>query len=245
MSVESRRPAPRLYIITDRHAAQGQTVVEALDGTLARARAELPEGALAAGVAVQLRAKELPRAAFRALAREVRALTREYGCRLFVNSHIDIALAVAADGVHLPEDGPDIAEVRARAGHALAVGVSTHTPEAAGRAARAGAELVVLSPIWATSKDGPRGMPLGPGALGRACALMEDRADRLLALGGVISPERAEQAVAAGARGVAGIRVFVAAAKREGLLARMWRASDASWPASGRRPRLHSRDELG
>ena len=67
----------------------------------------------------------------RGIGREVAlALARE-GARVIVNDRLDVALATAADGVHLPEDGLDVDVARAIGGRQLLIGCSRHAVDAA------------------------------------------------------------------------------------------------------------------
>lgn len=114
-----------------------------------------------------------------------------------------MALAIGADGVQLPESGLGLDEVRAQSG-ALIIGVSRHSATSAVAAARAGAALVQLGPIYATPSKAAYGAPLGLGALTAARAALGDAC--LVAVGGMLDRERAEAARAAGAHAVAAIR---------------------------------------
>ncbi len=53
---------------------------------------------------VQLREKSLPKYEILKLACEYRKLTAEYNMLLIMNDHVDIAMEVDADGVHLGQD---------------------------------------------------------------------------------------------------------------------------------------------
>ncbi len=60
--------------------------------------------ALKAGVkAFQLREKDLTAKQYYGLAKKMREITNRNDALLFINDRIDIALAVDADGVHLPQ----------------------------------------------------------------------------------------------------------------------------------------------
>lgn len=192
-----------VYIVTDRRATGGRDLPAVLDAALAR----VPVGR----VVVQLREKDLCTRALLALAREVRQVTRDRAA-LFINDRVDIALAVGADGVHVPETGFDIESVRAIAGERpLAVGVSTHSRAAAERAAARGADIICAGPVWATPSKAVYGPPLGLAPVAQAARLVHQRGARLFALGGVTSRERARAVARAGVPGVAGIRVFMTA----------------------------------
>jgi thiamine-phosphate pyrophosphorylase len=179
-------------------------------------------GALAAaGVdALQLREKRLDDRALLALALEARAALPP-PARLLVNGRADVALAAAADGVHLPADGVPAAALRTRFGHGLLLGVSTHDLEEVRRARDAGADYVVYGPVYATpGKSGPA-TAAGAAGLARAAGL----GIPVYAVGGVTLGRFAEIA-AAGAAGVAAIRLF----QRLDLLERVVVAAGECFP---------------
>jgi len=186
----------RLYLVTDRHQTLGRPLLDLLGSCLA------------AGVrAVQLREKDLPARDLYRLALEVRELTRRHGARLLVNDRIDVALAVEADGVHLPTHGLPVAEARRLLGPNRLLGVSTHSPAEAPRAQAEGADFLVLGPIFDTPSKRPFGSPLGPGILRAA---RTEVAIPLFAIGG-ITAANAPEVLAAGADGVAVISALLAA----------------------------------
>jgi len=173
---------PRVVVLTDGrpHAT------EHLAAILARA----PAGS----VAIQIREKQLDGGPLLALARDVIAL----GAPVWINDRIDVALAADAHGVHLPERGMAIGDAR-RIAPALAIGCSRH--DRSGVLAAADADVIHLGPIWETPGKGP---PLGSDALRVRAEL--PASVRLVAVGGIDSPERAREALAAGADAVAVIR---------------------------------------
>jgi thiamine-phosphate pyrophosphorylase len=150
---------------------------------------------------VQVREKHLEGAALYELVRSVVAIVRPRGGRVLVNDRVDVALASGADGVHLPETGLSIADVRALA-PALLIGASRHSVD--GAVAAAGADLVMLGPIWDTPGKGPA---LGVEALTAARAALPAHV-ALIAIGGIDSSTRAYAARAAGADHVAAIRAL-------------------------------------
>jgi thiamine-phosphate diphosphorylase len=153
-----------------------------------------------AGVrALQLRAPSLADAEVHDLARRIRQGFPPPGL-LFVNSRPDVALAVQADGVHLPSRGLPIAAVSRRFGQRLLVGRSTHAPEEVDAARRDGADFVLFGPVWATPG---KSRPAGVDALRRAVSFGLP----VYAVGGV-GVERLAEVAAAGAVGAAGIRLF-------------------------------------
>jgi len=156
----------------------------------------LPDG----GAIVQLREKDLDGRELAQLARSVLAVTRPRSVPLLINDRIDVALAVGADGVHLPTNSFSIQEARSLLGPERLIGVSTHS--AAEARAAGDADVVVLGPVWATPG---KESPIGVDELARASAT------NVYAIGGIDSPERARSAIAAGAYGIAGIRGFAQA----------------------------------
>jgi len=181
-----------LLLITDPAAPLG------LIGSVRAALAGLTSPATR--VAVQLRAKELPREVVVTAAHELRALTRAAGVALLVNGDIELARDCAADGVHLPETGVTVETARVQLGAAALIGRSCHDPAGLARAAEGGASYATLSPVFESPGKGP---PLG---LERFAEWT--RATRLpvIALGGV----RARHAAALKRAGASGLAVISA-----------------------------------
>jgi thiamine-phosphate pyrophosphorylase len=156
--------------------------------------------------AVQLREKDLDDRSLLALVQLARTLLPPPRS-LLVNGRLDIALAAGADGVHLPADGVPSAALRARFGGAAAgtllIGRSTHSVEEVERARDEGADYVTFGPVYPTSG---KGAPVGVPALARAAATGLP----VYALGGVTLGRFGELA-AAGAAGIAAIRLFQSA----------------------------------
>jgi thiamine-phosphate pyrophosphorylase len=196
----------RLILVTDRGQADARDLIDVVDAALA---ALPPASAL-----VQLREKDLVPRDLYALARRLLEITHRHRCALLVNDRIDVALAAGADGVHLPEKGLPIAVAR-RLGRpgSFTIGVSVHGADAAGAAARDGADLIVCGPIWDTPSKRGLGDPLGVPALAQAQRAIAGTgaAARLYAIGGVTGPERVQAALRAGAHGVAVVRGVMAA----------------------------------
>ncbi|MBL0142213.1 MAG: thiamine phosphate synthase [Betaproteobacteria bacterium] len=99
---------------------------------------------------VQYRAKGLA-AGERALqARALLSLCRERGVPFIVNDDVELALSLAADGVHLGRDDGDPREVRRRLPDAI-VGISCYDdPARAVAAAAAGADYIGIGSIFAS-----------------------------------------------------------------------------------------------
>ena len=153
-------------------------------------------------VAVQLREKDLDDRALYGLTRLARSALPPK-VRLLVNGRLDIALAAGADGAHLPADGVPISALRQRFGPRVLLGRSTHNLEEIERARSEGADYVTFGPVYETPSKAAFGPPLGLESLKRATEL----GIPVYALGGITLSAFGEVA-AAGAAGVAGIRLF-------------------------------------
>lgn len=172
----------RVVAITDRRL-MGDTP-EAFGAAIERAVRGCPPGS----VLVQVREKDLDGK----LLLELIQIARRY-TRVIVNDRIDVAIAAGAIAVHLPEDGISVADARAQFDGII--GVSRHAPDA-----HTGADLMQLGPIWATPSK-PDATPLGTSVLAAPHGTA-----RLVAIGGIDSPDRAREAATAGADAVAFIR---------------------------------------
>ena len=192
----------RIYLITDRRA------IPDLPGAVAAALSALPIGA----AAVQLREKDLPPAELLELARTLLPLCRSAK----VNTRLEVVKAARADGVHLPADGPSVAEARQHLGLGALIGRSCHSPEEVARAAQDGADFAVFGPVWETPGKEPQGMT----ALHQAT---KAASVPVFAIGGV-TPARAKRAVNAGAHGVACIRSILGSPNPATAALEMWNA---------------------
>jgi thiamine-phosphate pyrophosphorylase len=86
--------------------------------------------------------------------RRIRAVTRDHGVMFIVNDHVDIAMLVDADGVHVGQDDLPVAAVRQLVGPEKIIGLSTHSPDQARAALAAGADYIGVGPIYSTrTKD--------------------------------------------------------------------------------------------
>ena len=130
-------------------------------------------------------------------ARALASLCRARGVPFIVNDDIDIALASAADGVHLGRDDGDLKTARSRMQDRL-VGVSCYDSLAAARSAvAAGADYVAFGSVFAS--------PTKPSAVRAAHTLFGEARSLgvpLVAIGG-ISLENAPALLKAGADALA------------------------------------------
>ena len=201
-----------LYYITDRSAFGGTEAKR--QSALSRRIAQ----AARAGVDyIQLREKDLSARELERLAYQAVRAVRDNSSRtkLLINSRTDIALACDADGVHLPGNDLTASEVRALwmkcSDRPPVIGVSAHSVADLRLAQSHGANFAVLAPIFEKMQTNLKG--LGLEVLREACAELtrvhepDDHRFAVLALGGV-NLENAGACLAAGASGVAGIRLF-------------------------------------
>jgi len=154
--------------------------------------------AVAGGVTmVQLREKETPAGELLDLARRLKLITRGKSL-LIINDRADVAIAVEADGVQLPEDGLPIVTTRSLIGKYAVLGRSVHSAESAVRASREGAEFVIAGTIYETPSH-PDAKPAGPALIKE---ITKDSLLPVLAIGGV-KADKLEELISAGAAGVA------------------------------------------
>lgn len=145
---------------------------------------------------IQIREKDVPARQlfeFTLAVLEVRdsEIPKKSPVKILVNSRADVALAVGADGVHLPASAPS------ETLPGLLVVRSCHALEEV-RAAKA--DMVTFGPVF---ESPGKGTPVGLEALREAC----QGTMPVFALGGV-NWENASDCISAGAAGIAGIRLF-------------------------------------
>ncbi len=207
--------SPILCYVTDRFTLPGG------EGALAAAI----RSALDAGVDwIQIREKTLPTRRLLELARGAVQHASEKAAgraQIILNDRLDVALA-AAHGVHLGGMSMPVADVqRWLRSHApmpgFLLGRSCHSLLEAQQAQRDGASYVILGPIFSTPSKLEFGPPLGLARLAEVC-----RALRIpvLAIGG-ITVECAPQCLAAGAAGLAAIRLFQSSPHLPEVVARL------------------------
>jgi thiamine-phosphate pyrophosphorylase len=146
---------------------------------------------------IQIREKDLASRELFDLAVGIRSRSRGSLTKALINGRLDIAIAADLDGVHLPANGLPAARVRP---YVKTLGVSTHNLDEALRAEHAGADFIVFGPVF----DTPGKTPVGVSALRAVTAAVRIP---VLAIGGITAANTPE-VLAAGARGIAAIRLF-------------------------------------
>ena len=129
--------------------------------------------------------------------------------RIIVNDRVDVALTAVAGGVHLGESSLPVCDVKLFvrslvSANDFILGVSCHSLESVKAAASSGADYVFFGPVFATPSKAAFGEPHGVRRLAEVCRSVPIP---VLAIGG-ITVENAGECFAAGASGIAAIRLF-------------------------------------
>ena len=185
---------PGLCLVTDSsvplHAPLEEVVAEAVSGGVGM---------------VQVREKSLSTGDLYELAAKLRRVTLGKAL-LMVNDRLDVALAVEADGVHLPSHSLPACVVKKLGGGRLLVGRSVHSVEEAVVAESDGADYLILGTIYGTASH-PGRPPSGPWLIEAVKARVRTH---VYAIGG-INASNAGEVMRAGADGVAVIRSILGA----------------------------------
>jgi thiamine-phosphate pyrophosphorylase len=210
----SDREIPLLCYVTDRRSLSVSASV-AQEVALVEKIAAIA----AAGVGwIQIREKDLSGRQLAKLTSEAIARVRVAGSvhatttRVIVNDRVDVAIADGADGVHLGETSLPVANVATwakrtvsrDAGRKFLIGASCHSLDGATTAVRDGADYIFFGPVFATPSKAKFGEPQGVKKLAAVCGEVNVP---VIAIGG-ITLENAGECVAAGAAGIAAIRLF-------------------------------------
>lgn len=99
---------------------------------------------------VQYREKDMPMLEQYRQCLKLRQMTADNGALLIIDDHIDLAIAVGADGVHIGQDDLPIEKAREIAGDDMLIGLSTHSPKQALDAVARGADYIGVGPIFET-----------------------------------------------------------------------------------------------
>ena len=152
---------------------------------------------------VQVRERGTPSGDLYRLAEKLRLVTRGKAL-LIINDRVDVALAVDAEGVHLPSHSLPVRVARQLGGGRLLVGRSVHGVEEAIAAERERADYLILGTIYGTASH-PEGKVSGPELIEQVKARVQTP---VYAIGG-ISASNISEVMRAGADGIAVIRAIL------------------------------------
>ena len=186
----------RLYLVTDQASAGGRTL------------ADVVAAAVQGGVScVQLREKQLNTRDFVAQALVMKALLTPLNIPLVINDRIDVALACAAQGVHLGQGDMPVAQARRLLPPEVFIGWSVETMEDVVRSASLPVDYLGVSPIHVTPTKADTQAPWGLEGLHK---VRSATALPLVAIGG-IHVGNARAVLSAGADGLAVVSALCAA----------------------------------
>ena len=137
----------------------------------------------------------------------VKKFLKARGVPLLINDRVDVAQAIAADGVHLGQTDMPLEIAKKILGDSMIIGISAESLEDAIEAERGGADYLGISPIYATPTKTDTASPLG------LKGLREIRNTVKLPLVGIggLNKDNAAEAIRHGADGVAVVSAIVAA----------------------------------
>lgn len=162
---------------------------------------------VAAGVGVlQLRYKSVPSDEFYHEAIQIREIATEFGIPLIINDRVDIALAVAADGVHLGQSDLPVQAVRDLVRGKI-IGSSVHNLQEFETSERQSPDYYGVGTIFTS----PTKQGLEVSGLQVLRDIRPKTGKPLVAIGG-ITPENVGSVIAAGADGVAVISALLTVA---------------------------------
>ncbi|MDE1154889.1 MAG: thiamine phosphate synthase [Acidobacteriaceae bacterium] len=156
---------------------------------------------------IQLRDKRLPAGDLLRLAENWAHLLQGSSTRLLVNGRLDVALAAGAHGVHLTSADTELSALQVRSIFPGAfVSRSCHSLADVSRSLTEGCDLLLFGPVYEKRVAGELLTPGSGLALLRQACTLAGRTP-VLALGGVTHANTPE-CLAAGAAGIAAIRLF-------------------------------------
>ena len=148
--------------------------------------------------AVQLRAPDWKKRQWLDTASALKAALAPLGVSLIINDHVDIALAIDADGVHVGQDDLPVAETRRLIGENKILGLSiSNAAELA--AVPPGVDYLGIGPVYPTGTKPDAAVATGVPLFGK---LVEAAGLPVVAIGG-INIGNVEALFAAGTQGVA------------------------------------------
>jgi len=186
-----------LYLVTDRTVCGSDKLLS----ILSRLAASLPYGTLA----VQLREKDLCVRDLTDLAQRTMDVLEPHRVPLLINDRLDVAMAIGAQGIHLP--GTGLSPVDARRLFKGLIGISTHSVEQVSAADPGIVNFCTFGPVFDTPSKRAYGPPQGVLRLQAAIATARIP---VFAIGG-ISARTVMELAGHGAAGIALIRAVLEA----------------------------------
>ncbi|USK68826.1 thiamine phosphate synthase [Peribacillus asahii] len=129
-----------LYAVTDRAWLGEQSLAEQVEQTI--------QGG---ATFIQLREKNLPYEDFLKEAQQIKRITDAYNVPFVINDNVEVAIACAADGIHIGQDDMYLSTARNMIGDDKILGVSVQTVEQARLAEQSGADYVGVGAVFTTS----------------------------------------------------------------------------------------------
>ncbi len=194
----------RLYLVTDDALCVHHSLLDVV------------QLAVQSGVTcVQLREKQLSTGEFVRKARALQTIIQRYAPNvpLIINDRVDVALAVAADGVHVGQSDMALADVR-RLMPTVIIGLSVESMEDVVevehlRGSGLEVDYLGISPVFGTATKSDIAAPLGLDGVAQIRALTDLP---LVGIGGINS-SNAHQVIQAGADGIAVVSAICSAAR--------------------------------
>lgn len=169
------------------------------------------EAAIAGGVTmVQLRAIGWRKRAFWDAACALQPLCRSHRVPLIINDHVDVALAVDADGVHVGQRDFPAKEVRRLLGETKIIGVSVSNAQEWRDIEPGAADYLGVGPVWLTATKPEAGPALGIDGLRSLLALRAGAASPKVVAIGSINAHNAREVMETGVDGVAVVSAICA-----------------------------------
>lgn len=155
---------------------------------------------------IQLREKRRPSRAFYSDALTAIRVARSARVKIIINDRVDLALALAADGVHLGQTDMPVDAARRLLGREALIGFSTHSPTQARAALDLPIDYLAFGPVYPTSSKANPDPVAGVEELRRVRALAASLP--VVAIGG-INRSNGRQVLDAGADALAVISALL------------------------------------
>lgn len=182
---------PQVYVIIDHDVA----------ASCSKGIESLTEEILDAGAGmVQYRAKRLSKGRYYQQVRALVEIAHDRNVPLLVNDHIDIALAISADGVHIGQNDLPLPAARKLLPDNMILGISTHSESQVADVIGINVGYIAIGPVFPTStKNNPEPV-IGVDTVGKVKKLIGSVP--LVAIGG-ITVENAAEVIRSGADSIA------------------------------------------